>query len=182
VHAKRGNGGGRGEARRFACARLVSQQWLKRSERLSLDRIIHASHAHLASPSVPPPTGPLAHYCQRITQHIRSRHAIAQLSTCSRPYRFASSTRCVLPSISCDNAQLWRCVLSLLHTLPFNARPFQTRRLRPQKPSLLLSFSPSEEGLVFVSSRLVSRLTSSQLCAPLPQRLVLTDCADRSLG
>ena len=30
------------------------------------------------------------------TQHIRSRHAIAQLSTCPRPYRFASSTRWVL--------------------------------------------------------------------------------------
>lgn len=134
------------------------------------EAILRPNHPCEPCPSSPPRLyhHPLGHYCcQRITQHIRSRHAIAQLSTCLRPYRFASSTRCVLPSISCDNAQLWRCILSLLHTLhtlPFNARPFQTRRLRPQKPSLLLSFSPSEEGLVFVSSR-PSRLVAHFISA-----------------
>ena len=81
---------------RVGCGRfvVVSEQWLKR---LSLDRIIHASHA-----SPPRLCTVVCMYHHPLlpahtTQHIRSRHAIAQLSTCPRPNRFASSTRWVLP-------------------------------------------------------------------------------------
>ena len=67
MHAKRGNGGGggRGEARRFdglpVFVVIVSEQWLKR---LSLDRIIHASHA--SPPRLCTVVCTTTHCCQRI--------------------------------------------------------------------------------------------------------------------
>jgi hypothetical protein len=130
-------------------------------------------------PSSPPRLyhHPLGHCCQRITQHIRSRHAIAQLSTCLRPCRFASFTCCVLPSISCDNAQLWRCLLSLLLYLSTPGR-FKHAASGRRNPLSSLFLSPRKGSC---SSRLVSSRGSLDLSyAPLPQRL--TDCADRSLG
>jgi hypothetical protein len=180
VHRKEGTAAGGGRPADSPCAwpaggcqRAVAEE----ATEAILRRIIHASHAHLASPSVPPPTtAPLPAH----TQHIRSRHAIAQLSTWPRPYRFAASTRCVLSSISslsCDNAQLWRCLLSLSLYL---STPGRFKHAASGRRNPLLS-SPSEEGLVFpplVSSRRAAHLISA---VRLRQRLINAQ-TDRSLS
>ena len=100
------------------------------------------------------------------TQHIRSRHAIAQLSTCPRPYRFASSTRWVLPfniyhaiMPSCGDASS-----SASHST--FQRPAVSNKPPQANPLSLLSLAlrGRARGSI-ISSRLVSRLISSQLCA-----------------
>lgn len=92
-------------------------------------------------------------------QHIRSRHAIAHLSTWPRPYRVASSTRWVSPSISCHDAQLWRCLiisLPLYLSTPGRFKHAASGRRNPLS-------SPRKDSLF--SSRLAAHLISAvRLC------------------
>lgn len=131
----------------------------------------HPCEPCLASPSLYSsmyhhPLGHCCCCCQRTTQHIRSRHAIAQLSTCPRPYRFASSTRWVLPfniyhaiMPSCGDASS-----SASHST--FQRPAVSNKPPQANPLSLLSLAlrGRARGSI-ISSRLVSRLISSQLCA-----------------
>ena len=165
----------------------------QRHRRLSLDRIIHASHAINHNNHAPvavsvPPAGPLllpAHTTS-ITQHIRSRHAIPPTIDMPSPIpsRLLHSFRCALPFQSharCDNnAQLWRCLLISLPRLPlyilYPSTPGRFKHAASGKPSLPLSLPP-RKGSCFPQSHLISsRLVASPhlSCAPLPQRLMTT--------